>query len=305
MSIFLANTANITNTNVDNITPNTGIAISDVLQVGNNILSSNLLTVGSVTVTPTALNTPKLIVSGSFAGIIPGGVISYQEFTANGVWYNPYSNASANAYMTNNEQVLIMAWGAGGSGSQGGGDDGSGGGGACVVGILPISEFTTTCAVTVGTGNTSFGGRGEDTTFVINANKTLTAYAGAGSGGADNGGGGGGVLAAGSGTTGGRPSGGSSTNPSTYGGGGGSTGGDGGDSIFGGGGAGDSGGAGGASVFGGGGGGDGGSGTSSLAGNGGTSGASPGTPGGGGGAGGTRYIGARGEVRVWVIGPAY
>jgi hypothetical protein len=305
MSIFLANTANITNTSVDIFTPNTGIVISDVLQVGNNILSSNLLTVGSVSVTPTALNTPKLIVSGSFAGIIPGGVISYQEFTANGVWYNPYSNASANAYMTNNEQVLIMAWGAGGSGSVGGGDDGCGGGGACVVGILPISQFTTTCAVTVGLGNTTLGGNGSDTTFVINSNRTLTAYAGAGSGGVDNGGGGGGVFSAGSGTTGGRPSGGSSENPSTFGGGGGSTGANGGDSIFGGGGGGGPGDTGGSSVFGGGAGGDSGAGTSSLAGNGGTSGASPGTPAGGGGTGGTRYIGARGEVRVWVIGPAY
>lgn len=221
--------------------------------------------------------------------------------------------------LTGNEQVLVMAWGGGGGAGGGTTTRTGGGGGGCSVSIVPLSSFSNTCAVTIGAGgagtNNGTGVSGGSTTLVVNSSCTITAYGGAG-GAQGAGGGGGGTLGAGSSSAGGAPLGGaagaSQGGTSTYGGGGGTsgTGGStGGPSIFGGGGGGQQTGLGGNSIYGA----AGGSGESSVntaaisvfGGFGGSNTIAPTTPGGGGGADNPASVvsnGARGEVRVWIIG---
>jgi hypothetical protein len=296
-------------------------AVVESLNLGNVNFTPSAVTVGSVSITPTAITTPSLIVGGtSYSGGQWGGIVDYQEFTTTGTWYNPYANAAANASLTGNEQVLVMAWGGGGGGAANGTSryDG-GGGGSCVIGQLPLTYFTNTCSVTVGAGGALRSGTqgvatdGGNTIFVINSTSSLIAYGGGGgSTSADRGGGGGGILGAPiAGGTGGEPLGGANAagglvaGASTFGGGGGA-GNNGGISIFGGGG-----GAhgliavGGNSVYGGAGGGGNTLSFSIFGGQGGNTTVAPTSPGGGGGSVATSgQNGARGEVRVWVMGTA-
>lgn len=237
--------------------------------------------------------------------------VDYQSFTSSGTWTKP-EGFSADAL------VLVHMWGGGGGGHSNSNGAGGGGGGfnrlEMRLGALPSSV-----SVTVGAGG-AVGGAGGNTAF----GSYGTAYGGgAGGGEAGPGGGGGGALGAGAnggaGGAGGGPLGGATAgagnngNDSIMGGGSGGGGGSGvntagGSSFYGGGGGagGRTGGnpnaPGGDSFWGGGGGssnGSGAGGTSRMGGNGGANNIAGTAPAGGGGRG---AAGARGEVRVWVIG---
>lgn len=292
------------------------------LSIGDVSFTPSAVTVGNVSVTPVVISTPELVVGGTpFVGGMWPGIINYQEFTTSSVWFNPYANAAANASLTGNEQVLVMAWGGGGGSTSNNNFSQGGGGGACVIGYYTLSQLANTISVTVGTGGA--GSRTTTTSITAAANGTNSVFASlvaTGGGGATatgpNGGGGGGYYGVGDTSgNGGAPLGGAIGNPggtSTFGGGGGGNAGgaNGGSSVFGGGG-GTRGQAlsGGLSIYGGGGGASNGSGagsggTSSFGGNGGnnTVGAG-GIPGGGAGANNSSVsTGGRGEVRVWVFG---
>lgn len=317
MKLTVSN-ANITNTlSTERMTlANTNVVES--ITLGNVSVTPSQISVGNVSITPTTVSVPALVLGGSqFIGGLQGGIINYQEFTANGTWYNPYANASVNASLTGYEQVLVMAWGGGGGGGSNTSSSFGGGGGGFALGYHTLSSLSNTVSVIVGSGG---AGIRTTTTAVGTATNggnssfgSLVAYGGAGcqTGG---GGGGGGTINAAAGQVGGAPLGGAAANPggtSTFGGGGGGiTSSQGGTSIFGGGG-----GArglnspGGLSIYGGGGGtGNSIPGNSVFGGAGGFSGIAGSIPGGGGGssegAGGVANSGARGEVRVWVFGPA-
>lgn len=281
----------------------------------------------------TAVNN-KLIRATS-AGVLPSGfsnVLNYQVFTGSGTWTKPASGV--------NDFVFIQAWGAGGGGGgsvtggtsrQGAG----GGGGAYAEAKFRLSDLLATETVTIGAGgvgnSAAAGSVGGNTTFGAH----LTAFGGGGGGQGNSsvggGAGGAGVTSVGNsggvGTAGAGGSllggaSGSSGSDSTFGGGGGATAGNGagGNSYYGGGGGGSNGGVGGNSIYGGGGGGAGSAGAGGLGSlYGGTGGAgfngatgvgNPGVAPAGGGGGSTDNgtanraggAGARGEVRVWVIG---
>lgn len=321
MKLTVSN-ANISNTlSTARITlANTNIVES--ITLGNVSVTPSQITIGSATITPTTVSVPTLVLGGSqFSGGQQGGIINYQEFTANGTWYNPYANASVNASLTGYEQVLVMAWGGGGGGTTGAGSMG-GGGGAFVFGYFKASQCNAVCNVVVGAGGskgTSANGiSGNNSIFWSNSTTSLIAYGGGGAlnlgSGTHQGGGGGGWLSAGISGNGGGPLGGTfgpTGTTSTFGGGGGANNSspfDGGASVYGGGGGGGV--DGGISVYGGGGGGGGSlvsplGGNSIFGGKGGSGGGDGLIPGGGGGANSTASgNGARGEVRVWVFGPA-
>lgn len=281
------------------------------------VINSSSISAGNLTINTSIISTPLLSInSKNFTGNLFGGIISYQQFDANGTWYNPLANSSVNSYMSGYEQVLVMAWGGGGGASSNNSATRGGGGGACAVTNYSLRDLPNTVSVTVGSGGTlarttatalATAGNGGNSIF-----HTVTAYGGGG-GRSTGGGGGGGSFATTLATSGGYPLPGAAGNPggvSTYGGGGGCSvaGSNGGASVFGGGGGGGGAttGRGGNSFFGGGGGnGVGSPGVSILGGNGGASGTAGSVPGGGGGCNtSSSSAGARGEVRVWVLGPA-
>jgi hypothetical protein len=290
------------------------------LSIGNVAFTSNSVNVGNVSITPIAITTPELVVGGAFyTGGTWSGIVNYQEFTANGTWNNPYFTVGSNASLSGNEQVLVMAWGGGGGGRNSGTNwNAGGGGGACVVGIYTLSQLTSTISVTVGDAGT--GGatatNGGNSIF-----GSLVAYGGSGASADSASGAGGGTVNAAATTTGGAPLGGAPSGTagvaggtSTFGGGGGVTvqgAAGGGISIFGGGGGSGNNTLGGNTVYGGGGGAgrtvsgsvSNSGGRSVFGGIGGNNTVAAATPGGG-GAGFTNVNGARGEVRVWVMGPA-
>ena len=238
---------------------------------------------------------------------IPNETVNTQIFTANGIWVKP-SWAT-----TNNELVIVHMWGGGGGGFGNSTYSAGAGGGAFVFGYYKASQLGSTANVVVGLGGTNLPTVGGSSSFADNSGKLLVAFGGGGGRTAVGAGGGGGTLSAGTtattqyGGAGGAPLGGVGGNNNFTGG----------TSTFGGGGGGWSGNTGGASIFGGGGGtyqtaagnsifgGGGGSaisavGTSVFGGRGGNTTIAPTAPGGGGG---QNSAGARGEVRVWVIGP--
>lgn len=234
---------------------------------------------------------------------------------ASAFFYLPTSS-TVNTSFTGSEQVLVMAWGGGGGGYGSASFVAGGGGGACVIGMFKLSDATSSVAVTVGGGGAAQGGNGVNSVFAINATSSIIAYGGQGCPAASNTAAGAGVMGiATSAGTGGAPVGGTvgfTGLASAMGGGGASFGSPwvGGASVFGGGGGGSYtvGAAGGNSVYGGGGGGLT-AGVSVFGGNGGlvtSSGAGTvgSVPGGGGGSNTSTFglAGARGEVRVWVIG---
>jgi hypothetical protein len=259
----------------------------------NNMMNSTSLSVGNSTINSTAIDTPSLIINGQvlFPGSGSGGIVNAQFFTASGTWTKPSG-------LTGNETVFMMLWGAGGGGA--GAASGAGSGGACLIGSARVSDLTSTCAVTVGTSAALVAGG--NSSIVINSSSTAIACGG----GKYNDGGGGGVLGVANTTAGGRPLGGTSASTiSTYGGGAnGALQGVGGNTIFGGGGAGKgAAGRGGQSIFGGSGGcKDPALTISVMGGNGGNQGFAASAPGGGAPESGTAQPGARGEVRVWIIG---
>ena len=247
------------------------------------------------TISPASMIIPSAINGGiNFSGI-NGGIINTQIFTANGTWIKPEG-------LTGKEQVLIMMWGAGGAGR--------GGGGACFIGTTPSLALTNTCEVSVG-GQGDLG-YGNNSFFVCNSTATFYAYGGGANAGTANGAGGGGWVSAGDNSIGGQPMGGDKANSgirafSVYGGGvpGNTTAGFliGGASIFGGGGSATSASGGrGNSIFGGAGGGV----ATTLASGysviGGDASVIPGGGATGGAGGNTAQHGARGEVRVWILG---
>jgi hypothetical protein len=213
--------ATVTNTVVSSKLTIGNNAVVESLTVGNVSINSSAIAVGNVSITPAVVSTPSLILGGaSFAGGTFGGIVDYQEFAANGTWYNPLVNAAANAYLTGYEQVFVMAWGGGGGGGTNttAGSAGAGGGGACALGTFLLSSATNTCAVTVGGGGSvgapNPGGNGGNSIFVINSSATLIAYGGTGGSNTAGGLGGGTLPSSG-------PLGNSSSNGvSTYGGGG-------------------------------------------------------------------------------------
>ena len=293
-------------------------SIVESLTLGNVSVTPSQISIGSVSITPTAVSVPTLVLGGtSFSGGLQGGIINYQEFTANGTWYNPYANASVNASLTGYEQVLVMAWGGGGGGGNTTANSGSGGGGggACVIVNKLANECNSVCNVVVGVGG-AVSVAGGNSVFWSNSSFSITSYGGGGSGNGVAGcAGGGGWFSKGfnsaastaTGANGGGPLGGDqTTRTSTFGGGAGSNTSSGsvaGSSVYGGGGAGRSNTeAGGNSIYGGGGGATQAAlGTSIFGGNGGNTTVNASAPGGGGSA---NAAGARGEVRVWVFGPA-
>lgn len=250
----------------------------------------------------------KGYVDTKVAAVKTGADTDYKQFTASGTWTKP-AGLSANAL------VFVEVWGGGG----GGGNYGAGGGGAYNSKMYRAAELGASIAVTVGAGGA--GNTGDGSEGGMSAFGSLRAYGGGGGGnGAGSigtnrrGGGGGGIASAGkNGRTGGAEGGlpyigglergwdgalvqlayGASNGRG---------------SIHGGGGGGDTGGTsgisdsdGGPSVYGGGGGGGNNKkgGVSTYAGNGGAAYTNGQAPAGGGG---RQASGARGEVRVMVIG---
>lgn len=305
-------TSNVATTNVVTgkiMINNTNAVGVGSIDLGDVSVTPDAVSVGSVVINTTSTSAPSLVLAGvSLSGGFYSGILDYQELTANGVWYNPYSNSTVNSTMSGYEQVFVMAWGGGGGASSNNTTIRSGGGGACVLGYYSVANLPATVSVTVGPGGTSsrtttsaltVAGAGGNTSF-----GSLIAYGGGGAG-STNGGDGGGTL------SGGGPLGGS---VSTFGGGTGVSGNfRGGNSVFGGGGgvstAAPNSGDGGISIYGGGGGGgwvNGGyGGPSEFGGNGGSDGNAGGIPGGGGtGNTTTSNTGGRGEVRVWTFGMA-
>lgn len=293
-------TSNVTSSNGIDIFPyalkfanNASLLVQDTIKLANDnpIINTSTLVIGNSSINSTLITIPSLTVgSFSFSGSANGGIVNTQIFTANGTWTKPSA-------LSGNEQVFIMAWGAGGSGF---GGAYSGGGGACVIGTCFVSEIDSTVSVTVGSGvNNAPGGN----SIFASTNKNLIATGG-GVANSSKGGGGGGLLGvATSISVGGDPLGGS---PSEFGGGHGANnapGNNGSNSIFGGGGGGLWQGLGGKTIYGGGGGGNTSSTLTSVFGGLGAQGSTqPTTPGGGGqGFGAGLAAGARGEVRVWVI----
>ncbi len=283
----------------------TGRITNETLVSGNTRIDDNSIILGEVVLSPSQTSTPSLVVGGTpISSGLYGGIVDYQEFTENGVWYNPLANSTINSFLTGYEQVLMMLWGGGGGGNTATPGRG-GGGGACVISQMPLSSFTDTCSVTVGSGGTA-GVNGSNTIFVINSTSSTIAYGG-GRATASLNGGGGGWLSAGSELSGGAPLGGNVATTSvlinsTFGGGGVNG------SVIGvtlfGGGAGTTGLVSGSSIYGGSGGSNAGAiGISLFGGTGGNSTVTATSPGGGGGAKTATATGARGEVRVWVIGP--
>lgn len=149
---------------------------------------ANSFTFNNMAISPSAIAPSIAINAGiSFTGI-NGGIVNTQIFAANGTWTKPSG-------LTGREQVFIMMWGAGGAS----GDTGTagGGGGACFLTTVPLSTLTNTCAVVVGgLGDLGYGG---NSTFA--ANSTTIFFAGGGSSANDGqfaeSGGGGGWLTAG------------------------------------------------------------------------------------------------------------
>lgn len=216
-------------------------------------------------------------------------IVNYQAFTASGTWTKP-AGTPAGAL------VVIECVGAGGGGNTSGGP--GGGGGGSVRRVFPASAVGSSVAVTIGAGGAAGnpGSQGGASSF----GSLVTAYGGGGGSASSAGGGGGGAKGPGLSTgVPGGPAGGATDGASGVGGGYGSTSGSGpgGDGYEGGGGGG-RGTAGGSSVYGGGGGGTTG-GTSVFSGAGGNTSQAGAAPGGGGG---PNAAGARGEVRVWVMG---
>lgn len=274
----------------------TGVNISDIQLIDSDGVSS-----GNVKITPFAISTPMLVLSG--APFSFNGIVNAQFFTANGTWVKPSG-------LNGDEQILVMAWGGGAGGGANNTTARGGGGGACVMGQFVSSQLSDTVSVTVGLGSAgrttgaaayTVGSAGGNTTF----GTYLTAYGGSTPSTIQAGGGAGTLIGRG-------PLPGTSVSNTTFGGGfGGTSSSNAGASVFGGGGgsynttgnnpAGRSiyGGAGGisaaaaiaVSVFGG---------------NGGNNTVDGSVPGGAGGSssGGAALAtaGARGEVRVWVLG---
>lgn len=275
------NTIFIDRLTTNNVTINSqAIAIS-----GTPIINDSSITIGGVSVTPTAISTPLIFIGGaSYGSESTMGIVNAQFFTANGTWTKPPTANNADP----RNQVFIMMWGGGGGGST---SNRGAGGGACIISQFPLSAFNATETVTVGSGGTA-GVDGGNTVF-----RNLIAYGG-GAGIGTNAGGGGGTFAAGNTTVGGGPLAGT---VSTFGGGNPSSG-AGGESVFGGGGGGGTtsgrsiygaaGGVAGAAVA-----------TSIFGGNGANSTVAATIPGGGGSGSAANINGSRGEVRVWVIGP--
>ena len=307
MTKLTVSNASVTNTTTGSTLSFSNNSIDTGIALGSVTVNTSQLTIGSSIVNTTAVSVPLLTLGGvGFSGSL-GGIINYQEFTANGTWYNPYANASVNAAMTGNETVFVMMWGGGGGGYTAGTGSGGGGGGACVIFNSRLSDIANTSSITVGPGGVR-GATGGNTVFVINSSSTITAYGGGFGTGTISGGGGGwyGIGIDGSTGVGGGPLGGnSSVISSTFGGsyGGASVS----YSIFGG-----AGGGGGSTstnlnqtIYGGGGG-AGGAATIATAngtvfgGRGGNTSSSALAPGGGGNSL-SGNTGGRGEVRVWVI----
>ena len=198
--------------------------------------------------------------------------------------------------------VRIQAWGGGGGGGSGA-TVGGGGGGGYIERLIRYADVPSSVVCTIGTGG-GVGAAGGNTTF----GSLVTAYGGGG-GGSTGGGGGAGELAAGTSNSA------NGTGGATVGGGDAGTTGSGGaaKTLWGGGGGGIAAGTpfGGNAVFGGAGGGGrgagvGGGGASLFGGNGGAASAGTATagtaPGGGGGGGATGGAGARGEIRIQILG---
>lgn len=61
-----------------------------ILTLGNVTISTSQITVGNTTVNPSFISTPSIVLGGvQFGGGHQGGIVDYQEFTANGTWTNP------------------------------------------------------------------------------------------------------------------------------------------------------------------------------------------------------------------------
>jgi len=288
----------------DNTTNSSSIIIQSVspfVATNNNITTVNSTAINSQN--SFFINGASPLLQSGFYGF-SSGIVNAQFFTASGTWIKPTLGVSTSGY----ESVLIMMWGGGGGGYTAGTGSGAGGGGACLIATIPLWQLDATCAVTIGAGGAR-GVAGGSTTFAVNASSTMTAYGGGFGTGSISGGGGGlfGTGASGATGLGGGPLGGNSTViSSTFGGSyGGATVSY---SIFGG-----AGGGGGSSATNlnktiyGGGGGSGGSGVQATApgtvfgGRGGNTSVSALAPGGGGNSL-SGNTGARGEVRVWIIG---
>jgi hypothetical protein len=271
---------------------------------GSGLTNLNASNIASGTVNTARLGTgtadSTTYLRGDQTWASAGGGGAYQAFTSSGTWTKPAGTAPY-------QMVIVEMWGGGGGGganSQGGG----GGGGAYNKLTLKAGDLGATESVSVGAGG-AVNSAGGDSSF------GSWGYAYGGGGGANcsraGGGSGGGILSAGTTSTScgsGSPTTAGGSGGTLGGGGTGATGygGAGGSGIYGGGGGGGgsdgNAGPGGASDYGGAGGRAGGGGssttTSIYGGAGGNSGVAGSVPGGGGG---RNAVGARGEVRVWVV----
>ena len=97
----------------------TGHITNETLVSGNTRIDDNSIILGEVVLSPSQTSTPSLVVGGTpISSGLYGGIVDYQEFTENGVWYNPLANSTINSFLTGYEQVLMMLWGGGGGGNK-------------------------------------------------------------------------------------------------------------------------------------------------------------------------------------------
>lgn len=181
ITVSNANVSNSTNVNENSLYSN-GFKYSDSLKIGAVTINSSTLAVGNSIVNSSVFSVNYLTLGGTmWNGIGPySAIVNTQIFTANGTWTNPLldtNNPISNTTNINgNSQVFMMLWGGGGAGNAT--LTYGGGGGACVVHQLPLSAFTSTCAVTVGPGGTASDVGGGNSVFVVNSSVTITAYGG-------------------------------------------------------------------------------------------------------------------------------
>lgn len=152
MKITVSNSI-VTNTTTSEIIflQNASFIEPTVLDIGNSSLNSVAVNVGSsVSLNTTAMYAPLFVLgAGGVGGGQFGPVIDYQEFTSNGTWYNPYANSSANVNLSGDEEAFIMMWSAGSSGNTSVFANKGAAGGACQIASFPISLLSNTCTATL------------------------------------------------------------------------------------------------------------------------------------------------------------
>jgi len=83
-TLSVSNTTQVTRLTVGNA------AVIDTISLGSVSIGAAAANIGNVSISPSRISTPSLIVGGiSFDGGFNATIVDYQEFTGDGIWYNP------------------------------------------------------------------------------------------------------------------------------------------------------------------------------------------------------------------------